>query len=135
MRRCVVLAEHGISSSICAECRSRKAREGEPVPCETESGRCWVTKRAPDDEEAPMVSPWPVEYVIDLWERITEISIRQTVKKTTDKHIITYYLPTLEKMELILNEVDWQTAPLDRFTTIRLVGLYHNQYLSLKVSQ
>lgn len=82
-----------------------------------------------------MVSPWPVEFVIDLWERITEISIRQTVKKTTDKHIITYYLPTLEKMELILNEVDWQTAPLDRFTTISLVGLYHNQYLSLKVSQ
>lgn len=129
------MAEHGISTSICIECRGRKAREGEPVSCETESGLCWVTKRDPQDEDAPMVSPWPVEFIIGLWERITALSSYQRIQKKRDeKTMMIFYLPTLEKLEAVFAEVDWKTAPVDRFEAIEMLSLFHQHYINLKMS-
>ncbi|MDZ7355753.1 MAG: hypothetical protein ONB55_21750 [candidate division KSB1 bacterium] len=129
------MAEHGISSSICSECRLRKTIEGEPVPCDTEDGLCWITKRPPDDDEAPMVSPWPVEFIIGLWERITALSVYQRIQKKRDeKTMMVFYLPTLEKLEAVFAEVDWETAPMDRFEAIEMLSLFHQHYINFKIS-
>lgn len=128
------MADHGISGNFCFECRSRMRNEKRPVPCDIDN-ICWLTKRDPGDLDAPMTSPFVGQFIIDLWERIAALSPFQRIERKRDeKTMMIFYLPTLEKMKTVLDEVDWQTAPLDRFNTVEWVGRFHQWYLNYKMT-
>jgi len=73
-----------------------------------------------------MVSPAPVQFVIEAWEKVTSISpLTRIEKKEGKKHMI-YFKPTLDKLDLYMKTVDWATAPVDRFTFFEWIVVFHN---------
>jgi hypothetical protein len=128
------MADHGVSGNFCFDCRSRMRKDNRPAPCDVDN-ICWLTKRDPEDEDAPMVSTFAGQFIIDLWERIAALSPFQRIEhKRDEKTMMIHYLPTLEKMKTVLDEVDWQTAPLDRFNTVEWIGRFHQWYLNYKMT-
>jgi hypothetical protein len=79
-----------------------------------------------------MVSPPGVQFVIDAWEEITAISPLFRVDRTEGEKAWFSYQPTLEKLELFMEMVDWHTAPVDRFTFYKWVCLVHRTFVHYK---
>lgn len=114
-----------MSGRRCNSCRRDFYNREEDVPCERKEGICWITKRKPDDPQIPMTSPPSVQFVIDGWEKVTAISPLQRLEKKEGKKHLIIFRPTLDKLDLYMNLIDWKTAPIDRFTFFEWVTLFH----------
>jgi len=122
-----------IYPNYCAECVAHFEKRAQDVPCET--GVCVVTKRDPEDEEAPMFLSEPEMYVALSYLELTDISERSRYTKIIGEgrkqQEVTSYLPTLSNLAAWLSANDWNSAPLEPAVFIKAVGVFHQSYLGM----
>ncbi len=66
--------------------------------------------------------------VVYLWEKITAISSLQEVQRTKNKDMIIYYLKSLNKIDFIFNNTDWDLMSITKKDAIEYITIFHSVY-------
>jgi len=66
--------------------------------------------------------------VIYLWNKITSLSRLEKIERTKGKQSMVYYIKTLEKMEVVLDNTDWSAMHISKQGAINLISLTHSVY-------
>lgn len=66
--------------------------------------------------------------VVYLWGKITSLSRLEKIEKSKGKEIMAYYLKTLEKMEVVLDNTDWSIMHVTKQDAVNLIQLFHSVY-------
>jgi len=67
--------------------------------------------------------------VVYLWDRIVNISRLETVQKTRDKkNVDVFYLKTLEKIDFVLDNVEWEHLRISKNEAISYISLFNIVY-------
>lgn len=109
-----------------------KERGNQSPPCDYENF-CIVTKMPPTDESDPMETSWPVDYIANAWEEIISLGKRQERTIEKNKKLYTINLPTLEKVEVWMENELWHLAPIEKCDFLYFLSIFHNAFISIKL--
>lgn len=70
------------------------------------------------------------KFIIDVWDRITSISRleRIEIKGSKKGEVNIFQLKTLDKIEFVLDNLDWDEIEMKKKDAIDLIILFHNVY-------
>ena len=84
-----------------------------------------------DDPESLLMEIGETERIIvELWTRIINMSPRETIKKQKGKEIDQFTVPTLLKMEICLDGIDWDNCSISQVEAVYYIGVFHAVYLN-----
>lgn len=96
--------------------------------CEEDDEVCYITRLSPHDEKFPMVLDEELEFVVASYDEICSMAVREKLKKKEGDSIVTHLLPTLEKLDVYMKYMNWETAPLSPENFLYYIRVYHNSY-------
>jgi len=108
-------------------CRLTHFEKGREVQCDIDE-ICSKTNSYIYDEDEYMDLDARERDIVYLWGKITSLSRLEKIEKSKGKEIMAYYLKTLEKMEIVLDETDWAAMNITRQDAINLIQLLHVTY-------
>ena len=101
--------------------------KGKQVQCDIDE-ICSKTNAYIYDEDEYMDLDEKERDVIYLWGKITSMSRLEKIEKSKGKEMMAYYLKTLEKIEIVLDNTDWSVMHITEQDAINLIQLFHVTY-------
>ena len=119
--------------NVCEVCRHTFNKQGRDPLCDVE-GICSKTKMLVNDEEDPTSLLMEIgeteRIIVELWTRIINMSPRETVKKLKGKEVDQFSVPTLLKLEICLDGIDWDNCSISQVEAVYYIGVFHAVYLN-----
>ena len=123
------MAIYNLPVDVCSACRESHYEKGKEVQCDIDS-ICVKTHNFIDDPDEIMELSEREKDVLFLWSSIVSLSKFEQIKKQSSnkKDVDTFYLKTLEKMELVLDNTDFNVLSITKKDAIRYIQAFHTTY-------
>jgi len=100
------------------------------VPCERDRDEiCNFTNFYIRDDENGMLVPPIVNMIAKFWLEITQISRRDERARGEGKEMKAILVPSLEKIDIWMNNQNWEIIDMDRKECFNLIKLFHIFYM------
>jgi len=110
-------------------CRAEREKRNQPPQCEINK-ICGRTHNYIDDENEPMLLYPQCREIIYLWELITNISKREKFTQYAEMGNRVLTLPTLDKIDIVLNNINWKTMLNTKQDSVYYLSLFHSVYIA-----
>ncbi len=101
------------------------------MPCEKDDENyCPFVRANIHDEEDGMLVPNIVSNIAKMWLEITQISSRDERAKGEGKSARMVLVPTLGKIEIYLDNMEWELMEIGKKEAFHLIKLFHIYYMA-----
>jgi hypothetical protein len=123
-----MLAVYHFPINVCVACRADHEKENRDVQCDIDQ-TCSKTGNKIDADDEPMEISLEFREVIDVWNKIVSMSIREQVTIPEKDRSKIYYVPTMEKMNDVLSILNWRSMLNSKADMIHYLSIFHSTYV------